>query len=104
MDSYLPANTALLDAYLWVKTPGQSDGQCDIAGGVRAWQDYASAGAGGGYTPSIAALADELELELDHVRSAVEPAEGQGLHRPGRWSLVPGTGAAAGAERRPQLH
>ncbi|MDQ1495422.1 MAG: endoglucanase [Actinomycetota bacterium] len=29
----------LLDAYLWVKTPGQSDGQCDIAGGARAW-DY----------------------------------------------------------------
>ena len=29
----------LLDAYLWVKTPGQSDGQCDAAGGVRAW-DY----------------------------------------------------------------
>jgi endoglucanase len=35
------ANTgiALLDAYLWIKTPGQSDGQCDAAGGVRAW-DY----------------------------------------------------------------
>jgi endoglucanase len=31
--------TPLLDAYLWVKTPGQSDGQCDAAGGVRAW-DY----------------------------------------------------------------
>jgi endoglucanase len=29
----------LVDAYLWVKTPGQSDGQCDAAGGVRAW-DY----------------------------------------------------------------
>jgi len=29
----------LLDAYLWVKIPGQSDGQCDAAGGVRAW-DY----------------------------------------------------------------
>jgi endoglucanase len=35
------ANTgvALVDAYLWVKIPGQSDGQCDAAGGVRAW-DY----------------------------------------------------------------
>jgi len=31
--------TPLLDAYLWVKTPGQSDGQCDAAGGVRPW-DY----------------------------------------------------------------
>jgi endoglucanase len=29
----------LLDAYLWVKIPGQSDGQCDSAGGARAW-DY----------------------------------------------------------------
>ncbi|HET9896975.1 MAG TPA: glycoside hydrolase family 6 protein [Streptosporangiaceae bacterium] len=27
----------LLDAYLWVKTPGQSDGQCDLVSGVRAW-------------------------------------------------------------------
>jgi endoglucanase len=35
------ANTKipLLDAYLWVKTPGQSDGTCDSAGGARAW-DY----------------------------------------------------------------
>ena len=36
------ANTgvSLLDAYLWVKTPGESDGTCDAAGGARAW-DYA---------------------------------------------------------------
>ena len=36
------ANTgvSLLDAYVWVKTPGQSDGTCDAAGGARAW-DYA---------------------------------------------------------------
>ena len=32
---------ALLDAYLWVKIPGESDGQCDAAGGVRAW-DYSA--------------------------------------------------------------
>ena len=37
---------SLLDAYLWVKTPGQSDGQCDAAGGVRTWSDSE-------YTPSI---------------------------------------------------
>lgn len=36
----------LLDAYLWVKTPGQSDGQCDAAGGVRAWDDSS-------FSPSI---------------------------------------------------
>ena len=28
-----------LDAYFWVKLPGQSDGSCDIAGAARAW-DY----------------------------------------------------------------
>jgi endoglucanase len=46
LDSYqtLPS---LLDAYLWVKTPGQSDGQCDAAGGVRTWSDAE-------YTPPIA--------------------------------------------------
>jgi endoglucanase len=31
----------LLDAYFWVKTPGQSDGTCDSAGGARAW-DYSA--------------------------------------------------------------
>ncbi len=46
LDSYLPAKTSLLDAYLWVKTPGQSDGQCDAAGGVRTWSDAE-------YTPPI---------------------------------------------------
>jgi endoglucanase len=29
----------LVDAYVWLKTVGESDGSCDIAGGVRAW-DY----------------------------------------------------------------
>jgi endoglucanase len=29
----------LLDAYAWIKVPGQSDGTCDSAAGVRAW-DY----------------------------------------------------------------
>ena len=53
LDSYLPAGTSLLDAYLWVKTPGQSDGQCSI-GTTRAWQDFSAAGAGGGDTPAIA--------------------------------------------------
>ena len=38
------ANTgvSLLDAYLWVKTPGESDGSCDKAGNARDWNysDY----------------------------------------------------------------
>jgi endoglucanase len=41
LDSY-QAVPDLLDAYLWVKLPGQSDGQCDAAGGVRSWDDSAS--------------------------------------------------------------
>ena len=44
LDSYQMV-PSLLDAYLWVKTPGQSDGQCDAAGGVRAWDNSA-------YTPT----------------------------------------------------
>jgi endoglucanase len=47
LDSYLLGNPPLLDAYLWIKTPGESDGQCDAAGGVRSWDDAAD-------TPSIA--------------------------------------------------
>lgn len=37
------ANTKvpLLDAYLWIKVPGQSDGSCDAQGGARAW-DYSA--------------------------------------------------------------
>jgi len=46
LDTYLPGNPPLLDAYLWIKTPGQSDGQCDAAGGVRTWNDAA-------YTPPV---------------------------------------------------
>jgi endoglucanase len=30
-------NNPLVDAYLWIKSPGESDGPCDIAGGNRGW-------------------------------------------------------------------
>jgi endoglucanase len=56
------ANTGvpLLDAYLWVKTPGQSDGQCDAAVGVRAW-DYSVYSAAGWPTDAASqALFDPL--------------------------------------------
>lgn len=33
----LSTGVALLDAYLWVKTPGESDGRCDTASGTRGW-------------------------------------------------------------------
>jgi endoglucanase len=69
---HLPTATTgvpLLDAYLWVKTPGQSDGQCDAAGGVRAW-DYA------GYTqPSWPATASAQAL-FDPLWGLDDPAAG----------------------------
>ena len=56
------ANTGvpLLDAYLWVKTPGQSDGQCDAAGGARAWDYGAYTQPGWPTTTAAQALFDPL--------------------------------------------
>jgi endoglucanase len=60
---------ALLDAYLWIKTPGQSDGQCDAAGGVRAW-DYTA------YTqPGWPTDAADQAL-FDPLWGTVDPAAG----------------------------
>jgi endoglucanase len=50
----------LLDAYLWVKTPGQSDGQCDAAGGVRAWDYSVYSQPGWPTTAAAQALFDPL--------------------------------------------
>lgn len=56
------ANTgvSLLDAYLWVKTPGQSDGMCDAAGGVRAWDYTAYTQPGWPTTAAAQSLFDPL--------------------------------------------
>jgi len=57
----------LVDAYLWVKLPGESDGECDSAGGVRAW-DY------GAYNPwGVAAGAQGT---FDPLWGQVDPAAG----------------------------
>jgi endoglucanase len=63
------ANTSvpLLDAYLWVKTVGESDGQCDIAGGARAW-DYAD------YNPW--GLTGDAQNTFDPLWGQVDPAAG----------------------------
>src|SRR6202035_502236 len=55
LDSYLPSSPPLLDAYLCVKTPGQSDGQCDAAGGVRACYDTADTGSIAGWPSASSA-------------------------------------------------
>jgi len=57
----------LLDAFLWIKTPGESDGTCDIAGGARAW-DFSS------YNPW--GLSAAAQPHFDPLWGAVDPAAG----------------------------
>jgi endoglucanase len=57
----------LLDAYLWIKTVGESDGACDIAGGARAW-DY------GRYNPW--GLTGEAQKHFDPLWGTIDPAAG----------------------------
>jgi endoglucanase len=57
----------LLDAYLWIKIPGQSDGSCDIAGGARAW-DYTA------YNPWN--LAVDAQSHFDPLWGMVDPNSG----------------------------
>jgi endoglucanase len=59
----------LLDAYLWVKTPGQSDGQCDSAGGVRSW-DYAD------YTQPSWPTTTSAQAAFDPLWGVDDPAAG----------------------------
>ena len=59
----------LLDAYLWVKTPGQSDGQCDSAGGVRAW-DYSA------YTQPGWPTTAPAQAQFDPLWGIDDPAAG----------------------------
>ena len=59
---------ALLDAYLWIKTPGQSDGSCDIAGGARAW-DYSQ------YNP-WSLIEDDAQKHFDPLWGRVDPPAG----------------------------
>jgi endoglucanase len=63
------ANTGvpLVDAYLWVKLPGESDGECDSAGGVRAW-DYSS------YNPWNVSASGQSTF--DPLWGQVDPAAG----------------------------
>jgi endoglucanase len=62
------AGTPLVDAYLWVKVPGESDGSCDIAGGARGW-DYSQ------YDPW--SVSGDAENHFDPLWGQVDPAAGQ---------------------------
>jgi endoglucanase len=59
----------LVNAYLWVKTPGQSDGQCDSAGGARAW-DYSD------YTQPGWPTTASAQSTFDPLWGTVDPAAG----------------------------
>ena len=57
----------LVDAYLWIKTPGESDGSCDIAGGARAW-DFSQ------YNPW--GIAGDAQNHFDPLWGMVDPQAG----------------------------
>jgi endoglucanase len=59
---------ALLDAYLWIKVPGESDGSCDLAGGARAWDFQA-------YNPW--GVTGDAQNHLDPLWGTVDPAAGK---------------------------
>jgi endoglucanase len=58
----------LLDAFLWVKTPGESDGSCDMAGSARAW-DYSQ------YNPW--GMTGDGQNHFDPLWGMVDPAPGE---------------------------
>jgi endoglucanase len=61
------SNLGLLDAFLWVKIPGASDGQCDSAGGARGW-DYSQ------YNPW--GISSSAQSGFDPLWGTVDPAAG----------------------------
>ncbi len=58
---------SLVDAYLWIKTPGQSDGACAIDGGARAW-DFTA------YNPWN--VTGDAQNAFDPLWGTVDPAAG----------------------------
>jgi endoglucanase len=64
------ANTGvpLLDAFLWIKNPGESDGSCNIAGGGRAW-DYSQCNPWG--------ITGDAQNHFDPLWGMVDPGPGE---------------------------
>ena len=85
------ANTgvALLDALLWVKTPGQSDGTCDAQGGARAWDYAAYTQAGWPSNATAQATFDPLWGLYDPAAGAWFPQQALKLARDANPSLLP---------------
>ena len=65
----------LLDAYLWIKTLGQSDGSCNSAGGARAWDYSAFTLRGWPTDPTAQSLFDPLQGLVDPPAGAWFPQE-----------------------------
>jgi endoglucanase len=57
----------LVDAFLWLKTPGESDASCNIAGGARAW-DYSQ------YNPW--GIDGDAQGHFDPLWGMIDPASG----------------------------
>ena len=85
------ANTgvSLLDAYLWVKTPGQSDGTCDAAGGARAWDYTAYTQTGWPTDPAGQAVFDPLWGLDDPAAGAWFPQQALDLAQRAKPPLLP---------------
>ncbi|MHA7987645.1 glycoside hydrolase family 6 protein [Rathayibacter sp. CAU 1779] len=66
---------ALLDAYLWVKTPGESDGQCNAAGAGRGWDYSAYTQPGWPTDPAGQASFDPLWGQVDPAAGDWFPAQ-----------------------------
>jgi endoglucanase len=71
------ANTGnvLVDALLWVKTPGESDGECDPQGAARAW-DYSVYTQPGWPTAADQQAADPAYETFDPLWGLTDPAAG----------------------------
>ena len=65
----------LVDAYLWVKTPGESDGQCNAAGAGRVWNYAAYSKPGWPKSVPGKASFDPLWGQVDPAAGAWFPAQ-----------------------------
>jgi endoglucanase len=65
----------LVDAYLWAKTPGESDGSCDATGGARAWDYGAYAQPGWPTDAAGRSHFDPLWGQVDPAAGAWFPAQ-----------------------------
>ena len=85
------ANTAvpLLDAYVWIKVPGESDGSCNAQGGVRAWDYGAYTQAGWPTDLAGQALFDPLWGLVDPAAGAWFPQQALDLAQRANPALLP---------------